>query len=211
LDPRDEAVRHGAGADQPDTAIVAAFELVPHQLGLVAIRVGNRREGGRGQNLADAAMDLVLVVELAPTAARAHVDHGHPVGAVEDHAARIAVDGGKIREPFHRAAEPVIVVLHDERVDLALLHRLAYRGPATRQLGIGDRCLQSLVHGRPCYAVTLSSATSAWIFKSCGMVSGARRPKPHSVARPNSSMTLRAAASRRREPSTPSVKWISPR
>src|SRR5437660_587168 len=55
------------------------------------------------------------------------------------------------------------------------------------------------------------AATSLWIRKSSEIVSGFRRPIPHSVATPKSTTTFCAAAILLRVPSTPSVKCTNPR
>lgn len=55
------------------------------------------------------------------------------------------------------------------------------------------------------------SATWLWMRSNAGMVSGGRRPNPHSVATPKSATHCCAALMRVSVPSTPSVTWTNPR
>ncbi len=146
LDARHELIRHGAVADPADGAIAAALELRRNQLGLVFVGIGDRGEGGREDHLADAAIDLVAAVELAPRALGAHVDHGHQVRSREDHAARIAVREWCVGEPADVTAEPIVVVLHHQGVDSARGHLLARGCPAAFELGGRDRIEQTFIH-----------------------------------------------------------------
>ena len=83
LDTDDEFVRHRAAADPADGAIDAALEFRSHQLGLIFVGIGDRKEGRGEDHLADAAVRLVAAVDLASDALAAHVDHGHQVGGGE--------------------------------------------------------------------------------------------------------------------------------
>src|SRR5262249_20432494 len=71
--------------------------------------------------------------------------HGHQVRGGEDDAGGIAVAQGRVGEASGKAAEPVVVVLHYQRVDLALRHRFADRGPAAFELARGNRIEQPFV------------------------------------------------------------------
>jgi hypothetical protein len=124
------------GSRHAHRAAIAPLQLGHHELGLVFLGIGDGRKGGRRQHLADPAMDLVIAAELAPSAARAHVDDRHEIIGVKDHRLGIAVGGGMIGEPFDIAAEPVVVALHDQRGDAARRHGLAHRRPAAIELGI---------------------------------------------------------------------------
>src|SRR5262249_38275294 len=64
--------------------------------------------------------------------------------------------------------------------------------------------LQEPEQRRPVYP---ASATWRWSCSRADIVSGGRRPKPHSVAIPKSVITFRAVARRRSAPSSPSVIW----
>jgi hypothetical protein len=79
-------------------------------------------------------VDIVLALELAYRAEAAHLDQRHRIGGVEDHGLGIAVGRRDVGEPLHIAAEPVVRILHHQRVDLALAHLLARGLPAARQL-----------------------------------------------------------------------------
>ncbi len=161
LDAHDEFVRHGAGADPADGAIAAMLELGRDDLRLVFVGIGDRRKGRREQQLADAAEALVAPVDLAAHALGAHVDRNHQVGGGKDHAARnVAVGQRGIGEPAHIAAHEVIAVLHDQRVDVALGHGLARRGPAAIELGGRDRVEKPFVHHD--FPVLKIAFRSAW-------------------------------------------------
>ena len=146
LDALNEAVRHRALADKPDGAAAAVLERIDRDLRLVFVGVSDRGERGRGEQLADAAVDLVAAFEIAPAAVRTHLDDAHRVVSVEDHRARIAVDRREVGEPLDVAAEPVVAVLHHQRVDAAFLHLLAHGRPAAFQFRGRDRREQAFVH-----------------------------------------------------------------
>ena len=57
----------------------------------------------------------------------------------------------------------------------------------------------------------IGSVTWLWMRSNAGMVSGGRRPNPHSVATPKSATHCCAALMRVSVPSTPSVTWTTPR
>src|SRR5262249_59579558 len=63
-----------------------------------------------------------------------HLDERHWIGGVEDHGLGIAVGGRDVGEPFDIAAEPVVRVLHHQRVDPAVAHLLARGLPAAGEL-----------------------------------------------------------------------------
>ena len=84
------------------------------------------------QDLADAAMQRFIGSEADPIAGWSHLDHAHRSVGMEDHRARIAVVGGKVGEPFHIAAQPVVGVLHHDRIDAVILHDAVHRAPASR-------------------------------------------------------------------------------
>src|SRR5262245_4239406 len=84
-------------------------------------------------------MDPVLAPKLAHRAEAAHLDQRHRFRGMEDHGLWIAVGRRDISEPFDVAAEPVIGILHHQRVDLALAHLLADRPPAALELLIRYR------------------------------------------------------------------------
>ena len=124
----------------------AACSSLDRQFGLVFVGIGDGGEGRREDHLADAAVGLRRRRRACGARRGAHVDHGHQVGGREDHAARIAVAQRRVGEPADIAAEPVVVLLHDQRVDLALGHELARRRPAALELGGRDRIEQPFVH-----------------------------------------------------------------
>src|SRR5215467_9725934 len=146
FDARDEFVRHDAAGDPSDGAIAAPLEFVRDELGLVFVGVSDAGKGRREDHFPDAAVCFIAAVDLATPATRAHVDHGHQIRGREDDAAGIAVAQRRVGEPANIAAEPVVVVLHQKRIDLAFRHRLAGRGPAAFELARGNRIEQAFVH-----------------------------------------------------------------
>src|SRR5262249_57436727 len=91
FDARDEFVRHGAAADPSDGAVAAPLEVFGNELRLVFVGIDDAGEGRREDHLPDAAVCFIAAVDLATPAARAHVDHGHPVRGGKDHGAGTAV------------------------------------------------------------------------------------------------------------------------
>ena len=75
-------------------------------------------------------MDGVGALELAHSAEAAHLDERHRIAGMEDHGLRVAIGGRNVGEPLHIAAEPVVGVLHHQRVDLALGHLVTRRAPS---------------------------------------------------------------------------------
>ena len=146
LNTRDEPVRHGASANPADGAVAAMLEFLGDELRLVFVGIGDAGKRRREDDLSDAAVARIAAIDLATPAARAHVDHRHQIGRGKDDAARIAVAQGRVREPPDIAAEPVVVVLHHQRIDLALRHGFADRGPAPFELAGGNRIEQAFVH-----------------------------------------------------------------
>src|SRR5262245_21199243 len=138
FDARDEFVRHGAVADPSDGAVAAPLEVFGNKLRLVFVGIGDAREGRREDHLPDAAVCFIAAVDLATPAARTHVDHGHQVRGRKDDGAWIAVAQRRVGEPSDIATEPVVVVLHHQRIDLALRHGFADRGPAPFELAGGN-------------------------------------------------------------------------
>ena len=140
----DQPDRHLVGADQPDRAAGVGAERLLGELRIVfrrvvAGRVARRRHPG----LHAAAHAVALVRQLLLHAERALVDHRH-VGVAREHDRhRIAVGGRQVGEVFDVAAHVVVVVLHQQDVDLLRLHGLAHRLPAAFQLGGRDRVLQA--------------------------------------------------------------------
>lgn len=146
LNARDESVRHGAGANPADGAVAAMLEFLGDELRLVFVRIDDAGKCRRKDDLSDTSVALIGAIDLATPAARAHVDHRHQIARRKDDAARIAVAQGRIREPTDIAAEPVVVVLHHQRIDLALRHGFAHRAPATFELAGRNRIEEPFVH-----------------------------------------------------------------
>jgi hypothetical protein len=133
-------------------------------------------------------------------------DHGRRVGAVAALTGTI-----KISAPpsLRLMRAPCCVVRMTSAPSICLeppCHRLRVGGAqmnvVPREAGHGALSLSRRDVEVWLYAI---SATRRWSCRSSGIVSGGRRPKPHSVAIPNSVTTFRAAARRRRAPSKPSV------
>lgn len=138
LERRDEAVRHRARADQADRPVAALPQGINDQPRVVVVGVADGQERRRGEDLANAAVDRIAAIEFALHAGRAHRDDRHQVLAVEDHRGRIAVVGGDVGEPFDVAAEPVVVGLHHQCVDVLVRHALPDQRPTSGELGIRD-------------------------------------------------------------------------
>ena len=88
LEPRDEGVRHAAGADQADGAVAALLQDREHAVGVVVVGVVHGEERRRADQLVDAAMHRVGALEIAHGVEAAHLDHGHRVVGVEHHGLR---------------------------------------------------------------------------------------------------------------------------
>src|SRR4029453_9761072 len=106
------------------------LEFLGDELRLVFVRIDDAGKCLRKDDLSDTSVALIGTIDLATPAARAHVDHRHQIARRKDDAARIAVAQGRIREPPDIAAKPVVVVLHHQRIDLALRHDFAPPPPA---------------------------------------------------------------------------------
>jgi hypothetical protein len=101
-------------------------------------------EARRGQPLLDAAAHAVGVCRrIIDAAERALAYERHQIVARKNDGERIAVGRRQVGEIFDGAAHMVVVVLHQQYVDLVACHGGAHRGPAAVKLGRRDRRLQA--------------------------------------------------------------------
>ena len=147
----DQRERHRGGADKPDRAARIGRERPGGELGVIGCRVVAGGEARGGEHLLDAAIDAVGIGgRIGIAAERAHADRCHQIVAREDHRERVAVGRRQVGEVFDVAAHVVVVVLHQQNVDLFALHGGAHGGPAAFEFGGGNRRLQAFrkrVHG----------------------------------------------------------------
>ena len=148
----DQRERQRSGADKPDRAARIGRERPGGELGVIGCRVVAGGEARGGQHLLDAAMDAVGIgARVGLAAERPHADHCHQIVARKDDGERVvAVGRRQVSEVFDVAAHVVVVVLHQQNVDLFALHGGAHGGPAAFEFGGGNRRLQAsrkCVHG----------------------------------------------------------------
>ena len=140
----DQRERHLRYADKADSAAGVRRERFRGELRIIARGVVTGSKTRRGEPLLDAAPHPVAVrSRIADTAKRTLAHQGHQVVARKHHRQRITIGRRQIREIFDVTAHMIVIVLHQQHVDLLALHCGAHRRPAPLQLSGRDRRLQS--------------------------------------------------------------------
>ena len=126
---RHPCCRSTSSTSSPSAALVWEIE---RKAGVVRMSATLRYAGSPGSGVATAFKC-------------AHLHHGHRAILMEHDAPWIAVGRRVVGEPAHKAAQPVVAALHDQRVQPTRLHRRANSAPAARQFTVGDGDQRTLV------------------------------------------------------------------
>ena len=143
LDEIEHRVGHLIGADITDGGVAERLQRLGGEFGVVVLGVMRRGIARRGHDLLDAAPVDVALRRGLGAAERALAHHRHLVVARKHHRVGIAVGRRHVGEVAHIAAHVIVVVLHQQDVDLFLFHGGAHETPAAFEFGGGDRRVQA--------------------------------------------------------------------
>ena len=127
-------VGHLIGADESNRPLGVRLERLGGELRIVVLGVMRRGIARCGQDALDAAPRVAAMRRDLVAAERPLRHYRHIVVTRKDHRIGIAVGRGHVGEVFDVAAHVIVVVLHEQDVDLVARHGGAHGLPAALKL-----------------------------------------------------------------------------
>ena len=160
----DQRNRQRPEAHQADRTARVRRERPFGELCVVDQRIGCAREAGRRHGgLHAAAQAVALGRQFGHRADGALADHAHALVPGKHDRHRVAERRGQVGKVLDVPAHVVVVVLHEQGIDLALLHGGAHCGPAPFELAGRDRRVDAfnlVGHARLLFCIR--GATAVW-------------------------------------------------
>ncbi len=132
----EQRVGHLIGTDIADGRLREWLERGCGELGVILFGIVCGGIARCRQNALDAAPALIALRRCFTAAKGTLANHGHLVVAGKDHRVRVAIGRRHVREIPDIAAHVIVIVLHQQHVDLFLFHCRAHRAPTALELGI---------------------------------------------------------------------------